>query len=832
MKNDTHLLMIQKSNDKIFTLDKEFIESYENKNPKNGMDILGLVTFYRTYSRMLEKEERNEHWFECVRRVVEGVMNIQKEYCMNHRRKWSDIKAQRIAQIMYDKMFNFKMIPPGRGLWIMGSSFIKERGAAALNNCAYISTENIGDPKESSMCFAWTMDMLMLGSGVSSDTRGAGKVVIKQPKPTVKVYTIPDSREGWVNSLWMLMESYFQGTESVDFNYSLIRERGLPIKGFGGTASGPDPLKILHNFIRELFNKRIGLTLSSVDIVDIMNNIGRCVVSGNVRRSSCLMLGDPDDTEFVTMKDPVLHKEELISHRWASNNSVNAVPGKIRYEDYIDSICANGEPGFVWLSNIRKHGRMMDPVDDVDINVGNLNPCFTGDMKLLTKDGYVTFDQLDDIGCEVDIVRKDGSIGPAQIIYTGKKIIAEIYVAGVEEPLKCTHDHVWMLSNGTECKAINLQGKTLKNYSYMKTRPIVTKVVLKNDEEDVFDFKEPKFHWGIVNNFFAHNCGEICLESGGMCNLVSVIPAYHDTYDEFEESLKYAYMYAKTVTLLDTGWPNTDEIIRNTRRIGISLSGVIDAFEKHGRDKMLKWCRDGYNYVRKLDKEYSEHWLHIPESSRISALKPDGTTSLLTGSSPGIHYPFDKYYIRRVRIDSSSPICKILTEHGYHYEVERENFVFEFPVMKEHFGKSVQTCTVEDQFRNASDMQEMWADNSVSITITFRHQIKRNEKGEPIDENNNVITSGNPKDYIVLESDKDEVVRCLYKYENRLKAVSLLPDDPFAYALMPFESITKEKFDRMWEKITPINFKEINIYQKPEVIERFCTKDSCDIIKP
>lgn len=65
-----------------------------------------------------------------------------------------------------------------------------------------------------------------------------------------------------------------------------MRVAGLPIKGFGGISSGPEPLKKLHQEIRQTLELSVGQPLSVTAIVDLMNFIGRCVVSGNVRRQS------------------------------------------------------------------------------------------------------------------------------------------------------------------------------------------------------------------------------------------------------------------------------------------------------------------------------------------------------------------------------------------------------------------------------------------------------------------------------------------------------------------------------------------------------------------
>ena len=70
---------------------------------------------------------------------------------------------------------------------------------------------------------------------------------------------------------------------------------------------------------------------------------------------------------------------------------------------------------------------------------------------------------------------------------------------------------------------------------------------------------------------------------------------------------------------------------------------------------MFQWCDDAYDHVQKLDKEYSD-WLCVPRSVRMTSIKPSGTVSLLNGSTPGIHYPENEYYIRRIRFATNSKL--------------------------------------------------------------------------------------------------------------------------------------------------------------------------------
>lgn len=98
---------------KDFKLSEAFIETYKTKDVDWGP--IGEVVYMRTYSRKKE-DGSNEMWWETLKRVVEGIYNIQKKHCDMFKLPWKDSKAQKSAQIMYDKMFNFKFLPPGRGL--------------------------------------------------------------------------------------------------------------------------------------------------------------------------------------------------------------------------------------------------------------------------------------------------------------------------------------------------------------------------------------------------------------------------------------------------------------------------------------------------------------------------------------------------------------------------------------------------------------------------------------------------------------------------------------------------------------------------------------------
>ncbi len=642
-----------------FTLDEEFLNKFKGKQPDWGP--LGYITYKRTYARIIEKENRKEEFWETIRRVVEGCYSIQKEHCIKLSLPWTDEKAQHSAQIMFEKIWNFKFLPPGRGLWMMGTEFIARHGSMSLNNCGFASTEDIN--LKYSKAFEFVMDALMLGVGVGFDTKGAEKITIKQPKEGNFDFQLPDSREGWVESLKLLLEAYFLGKQAPHYDFSLIRTAGEPIRGFGGIASGPEPLKQMLEDVQKILESRIGQKITSVDIVDIMNHIGKCVVAGNVRRSAEIALGDPADLDFVTCKQD---EKALYSHRWASNNSVFAVRG-LDYSFIANQIAVNGEPGVFWLENAKAYSRMGDTPDFKDKKAAGVNPC-----------------------------------------------------------------------------------------------------------------------------------GEQTLESFELCCLVETFPSRHESYEEFQETLKYAYLYSKSVTLVNTHWQETNAVMLKNRRMGISQTGIIEAFVRHGRRKILEWCGRGYNYLQELDEQYSG-WLCIPRSIKITTVKPSGTVSLLPGVPPGIHYPHSEYYIRRIRLSNNSDLIKHIQNAGYKIEDDLyspNTVVAEFPIHEKFFDRSKNEVSIWEQAENAAAYQKYWSDNQVSITITFQ------------------------------EDEADQIKHVLECYEDKLKSVSFLPIKEHGYKQAPYEEITKEQYEVTISKLSSFNLDET---RDRAIGEKFCDSDRCEV---
>ena len=652
-----------------FTLSPAFVKKYVRKKPPFGFNGLGELVYMRTYSRIKE-DGKNEMWWETVKRVVEGTYNMQKNWIDSHQLGWNPWQAQRSAQDMYERIFNMKFLPPGRGLWAMGTEITEERGLyAALNNCAFVSTETLKDDLAKPFCFL--MDASMLGVGVGFDTKGAGQIIIKgvNADRDAQEFVIPDSREGWVESLKMQLESYFMGTAPITFDYSLIRAEGTPIKGFGGVSSGPAPLVELHNVVKDILDKNVSEPISITTIVDIMNLIGKCVVAGNVRRTAEIVFGDPHSEEYLDLKN-----YEVNPHRdqygWTSNNSIFAELG-MDYTDACERVALNGEPGFAWLDNMRKYSRMKNGGDDKDHRVAGGNPCL-----------------------------------------------------------------------------------------------------------------------------------EQSLESYELCCLVETFPANHDSFEDYARTLKYAYLYAKTVTLGKTHWPETNRVMLRNRRIGCSVSGVAQFITHKGIDTLKDWLNNGYNVIQEWDKMYSD-WFAVPNSIKTTSVKPSGTVSLLAGATPGLHYPESRFYIRRVRLSNISPLIPPLEKAGYKIEPafgsEDTTCVVEIPVDVGEGIRTVKDLTVWEQFSLAAFMQRHWADNQVSCTVTF----------DP-------------------ETEGPQLPHVLNYFQYHLKGISCLPRHDYgAFPQMPYESIESDEYDKQMSELGRLSFRQVKGNEAE--VEKFCNNDSCEI---
>lgn len=375
------------------TLRQSLVNEIQGMTPEFSYGEFGKVVFYRTYSRA-RPDGSMESWNDVVLRVMSGVLSIRKDWYIKHNLRWEPDDWDHYAHGMALSLFKMAWLPPGRGLWAMGSDFVYERGSMALNNCGYKSITNyIGDD-----CH-WVMDALMCGVGVGFSPERDDDLTITQPTGKIEKFIVEDTRESWCNSVKAKIDSWlYLNSAPLLMDYSKVRPEGLPIKGFGGLSSGPAPLQYLHEQIDEFMQMYINESdwYDSVLLKsDIVNAIGCCVVAGNVRRSAEIACGPVSDPVFLNLKNHKIypHREGI---SWMSNNSA-------MFEDDSDfdklgeiasRIIHRGEPGVINVKNM-KYGRVGRPMGDLKFDKGrHFNPCILGSSKILTPNGLKAFGSL------------------------------------------------------------------------------------------------------------------------------------------------------------------------------------------------------------------------------------------------------------------------------------------------------------------------------------------------------------------------------------------------------------------------------------------------------
>tara|TARA_R100000005_G_C4995627_1_gene202525 strand:- start:22 stop:1983 length:1962 start_codon:yes stop_codon:yes gene_type:complete len=344
-------------------------QSYADKMPPWGFNGLGYVTYKRTYARPIfiegtDQIERTEEWHETVQRVVNGAQNIGAQLTEDEMLR------------LFDYLFNLKGCVAGRMLWQLGTDNNKRLGGDSLVNCWFV---DISKPSD----FSWSVERLMLGGGVgfSCDKPERLGVVrsawVEHCDENDADYIVPDKREGWGEVIRKVFECYLGDDDhpkNMSYATHLVRPAGVPIKTFGGTASGPDILISGIEKICKVLDGAVGRTMTSVEVLDCMNIIGSIVVAGNVRRSAEIAVGDIEDEAYLMAKRWDLGNIPI--ERAMSNNTVFVSSEQMKDMPEIiwEGYKGNGEPyGFFNLEASKKYGRMGEERQDSSI-VG-VNPC-------------------------------------------------------------------------------------------------------------------------------------------------------------------------------------------------------------------------------------------------------------------------------------------------------------------------------------------------------------------------------------------------------------------------------------------------------------------------
>ena len=303
--------------------------------------ILSDITVFMKYAKHIEEKNRRENWKELVGRNKEM-----------HRKKYAMLNGEIDAAYKYVE--DRKVLPSMRSMQFAGKSI--EISPNRIYNCGYL-------PVDDWRAFSEILFLLLGGTGVgfSVQKHHVEKLPeIRKPRADRKRrFLIGDSIEGWADAVKVLMRSYFEGTSTIDFDFSDIRSKGARLVTSGGKAPGPEPLKTCIRQIKGILNeKNDGDQLEPIEVHDIVCHIADAVLAGGIRRAALISLVSADDKEMISCKSGSWW--ETNPQRARANNSASLVRHRIRKKFFKElwqriQLSNSGEPG-IYFTNDKDWG--------------------------------------------------------------------------------------------------------------------------------------------------------------------------------------------------------------------------------------------------------------------------------------------------------------------------------------------------------------------------------------------------------------------------------------------------------------------------------------------
>ena len=583
---------------------------------------IGLFTYLRTYARRHDETDPKstvESWKECVERIVTSCNNqLHVNFTVEEMKE------------VFSLLYNLKCSVAGRFLWQLGTRTVDNLGLPSLQNCSFVTVNEPVRP------FTWAMNFLMLGSGVGYRVLPEDLVNFPDVKYALATrkdtkdadFIVPDSREGWVKLLGKVLKAHFYSGKSFTYSCTLLRSKGAPIKSFGGLASGPEVLCDGIDKINNVLNKRAGQRLRPIDALDVMNIIGMIVVSGNVRRSAQICLGDSKDTEYLNAKNWA--SGSIPNWRAFSNNSVicNDINEILENKQFWEGYNGTGEPyGLINLKLSKSCGRLGETQYN-DPDVEGYNPCLTGDTLILTRSGYKRIDEL--VGKQFTVIVNGGEHSSTEQGFwkTGKKQVYKMVLKN-GNTVRCTINHkfasccyigedsffhIWNELSDLE---INEDIIVCDEDGRFGKSKIVS--ITPDGEEDVYDCTINEVHCFSANGILSHNCAEQSLSNYETCCLGELYLPNITSKEELYKCATYIYRICKhSLTLPCKESEETERIVHKNMRMGIGVTGYLQA-----TDEQRSWLSDCYKYLREFDKKYSIE-RGFPASIKLTTCKPSG----------------------------------------------------------------------------------------------------------------------------------------------------------------------------------------------------------------
>lgn len=360
----------------------------------------------------------------------------------------------------------------------------------------------------------------------------------------------------------------------------------------------------------------------------------------------------------------------------------------------------------------------------------------------------------------------------------------------------------------------------------MKIKRITVEV-----NEDVYDIQVEKNHNFFANNILVHNC-EISLRPFQFCNLCEVNASDVESQEDLNSRVKAAAFIGTLQAgytefhYLRTNWQRTTE---KEALIGVGMTGI-------GSGAAQKFdLAEAANEV-KAENERVAKMIGINSAARCTTIKPSGTSSLVLGTSSGIHAWHNPYYIRRIRVGKNESIYTHLSI--YHPELLEDDFfrphdtaIISVP-QKAPEGSVFRTETAIELLERIKRFYSDWIKpghrsgqntHNISATVSIdknrRYAYKWKHKLELTDDPNGV--------------DEWQAVGN-WMWENRkfYNGIAVLPYDGGTYVQPPFEDCTEEKYHEMMDHLSKVDLTKVVEMEDLTDLkgELACVGNSCTVV--
>jgi intein/homing endonuclease len=339
---------------------------------------------------------------------------------------------------------------------------------------------------------------------------------------------------------------------------------------------------------------------------------------------------------------------------------------------------------------------------------------------------------------------------------------------------------------------------------------LYVKNISKRGREKVWDISvNHEQHVFPSQHVYTGNCGEILLDDHEFCNLVTIVtPSFIENgalnKEKLLEAQRLNTRISYRITLPTLELPKWDKKQKRDRLLGLSLTGWQDMVNK--LDMSIEEQKELLKELRQVAWEEMERYadlLGLSHSKLITSVKPEGTLSQLPTVSSGVHMSHSPYYLRRVRINSDDPLVKVCEDLGYpiYPEVGQDEDscttkVIEFPV-KAPEGKTKYNVSAIEQLEIYKMFMENYVDHNASNTIS------------------------------VKDDEWEDVVEWVYNNWDSMVGITFISLDNSFYQLMPYESITKEEYEKRTKNMKRFNQSLLQKYEKKET-ELDIGDDGCE----